>query len=42
MAIDIDDLNNINQPMVLDKREDNSSKRFSDSLSEVEKETGRK
>ena len=42
MAIDIDDLNNIDNPVVLDTREDNSSKRFSDSLSEVEKETERK
>lgn len=42
MAIDIDDLNNVDNPVVLDKREDNSSKRFSDSLSEVEKETARK
>ena len=42
MAIDIDDLNNVDNPVVLDKREDNSSKRFSDSLSEVEKETERK
>ena len=42
MAIDIDDLNNIDNPVVLDKQEDNSSKRFSDSLSEVEKETERK
>ena len=42
MAIDIDDLNNVDNPVVLDKREDNSSKRFSDSLSKVEKETERK
>ena len=43
MAIDIDDLNNIdNNPAVFDAQEDKSSKRFSDSLSEVEKETGRK
>ena len=42
MAIDIDDLNNVDNPVVLDKREDNSSKRFSDSLSEVEQETARK
>ena len=42
MAIDIDDLNNINNNVVLDKQEGNSSKRFSDSLSEVEKETERK
>jgi predicted RNA-binding protein with RPS1 domain len=42
MAIDIDDLNNINNNVVLDKQEGNSAKRFSDSLSEVEKETGRK
>ena len=42
MAIDIDDLNNTNNNVVLDKQEGNSSKRFSDSLSEVEKETERK
>ncbi len=42
MAIDIDDLNNINDNVVLDKQEGNSSKTFSDSLSEVEKETERK
>ena len=42
MAIDIDDLNNINNPVGSDKQDDNSSKRFSDSLSEVEKETERK
>ena len=42
MAIDIDDLNNINNNSVLDKQEDNSLKRFSDSLSEVKKETERK
>ena len=42
MAIDIDDLNNINNNVVFDKQEGNSSKRFSDSLSEVEKETERK
>ena len=42
MAIDIDDLKNIDNPVVLDKQEDNSSKRFSDSLSEVEKEDERK
>ena len=42
MAIDIDDLNNIDNPVVLGTRDDNSSKRFSDSLSEVEKETERK
>ena len=42
MAIDIDELDNIDKPLVLDKREDGSSKRFSDSLSEVEKETERK
>ena len=37
MAIDIDDLNNIDNPVVLGAREENSSKRFSDSLSEVER-----
>ena len=42
MAIDIDDLNNIDNPVVLGTGDDNSSKRFSDSLSEVEKETERK
>ena len=42
MAIDIDDLNNINNNVVLDKKEGSTSKRFSDSLSEVEKETERK
>ena len=42
MAIDIDDLNNIDNPVFLDKREDNSLKSFSDSLSQVEKETERK
>ena len=42
MAIDIDDLKNIDEPVILDAREDNSSKRFSDSLSEVEKEAERK
>ena len=42
MAIDIDDLKNIDNPMVLGTGEDNSSKRFSDSLSEVEKEAERK
>ena len=42
MAIDIDDLKNIDNPVVLDAQEDSSSKRFSDSLSEVEKETERK
>jgi len=42
MAIDIDDLNNIDSPAVLDEQGDNSSKRFSDSLSAVEKETERK
>ena len=41
MAIDIDDLNNIDNPVVLDKREDNSSKRFSDSLSEVERKNNK-
>ena len=42
MAIDIDDLKNIDNPMVLGTGEDKSSKRFSDSLSEVEKEAERK
>ena len=42
MAIDIDDLNNIDNPVFLDRREDNSLKSFSDSLSQVEKETERK
>tara|TARA_B100002019_G_scaffold276412_1_gene275215 strand:- start:20 stop:292 length:273 start_codon:yes stop_codon:yes gene_type:complete len=42
MAIDIDDLKNIDNPTVLGTGEDNSSKRFSDSLSEVEKEAERK
>jgi len=42
MAIDIDDLNNIDNPVVLGTGDDNSSKRFSDSLSEVEKEAERK
>ena len=42
MAINIDDLKNIENPMVLGAGEDNSSKRFSDSLSEVEKEAERK
>ena len=42
MAIDIDDLKNIDKPVILDAQEDNSSKRFSDSLSEVEKEAERK
>ena len=42
MAIDIDDLKNIDESVILDAREDNSSKRFSDSLSEVEKEAERK
>ena len=41
-AIDIDDLNNIDNTVDLEAREENSSKRFSDSLSEVEKETVRK
>ena len=41
MAIDIDDLNNIDNPVVWINRK-NPSKRFSDSLSEVEKETERK
>ena len=42
MAIDIDDLKNIDKPVILDAQEDSSSKRFSDSLSEVEKEAERK
>lgn len=42
MAIDIDDLKNIDKPVILDAPEDSSSKRFSDSLSEVEKEAERK
>ena len=41
-AIDIDDLNNIDNTVDLEAREEDSSKRFSDSLSEVEKETVRK
>ena len=41
MAIDIDDLNNIDNPIVLDSQEDNSSKRFSDSLSEVERKNSK-
>ena len=41
MAIDIDDLKNIDNPVVLDKQEDNSSKRFSDSLSEVERKNNK-
>ena len=42
MAIDIDDLKNSDKPVILDAQEDSSSKRFSDSLSEVEKEAERK
>ena len=42
MAINIDDLSTINNNVVLDKKEGNSSKSFSDSLSEVEKESKRK
>lgn len=42
MAIDIDDLKNIDKPVILNAKEDSSSKRFSDSLSEVEKEAERK
>ena len=42
MAIDIDDLKNTDKPVILDAQEDSSSKRFSDSLSEVEKEAERK
>ena len=42
MAIDIDDLKNIDKPAILNVREDSSSKSFSDSLSEVEKEAERK
>ena len=41
MPIDIDDLNNIDNSMVLDTPEDNSSKRFSDSLSEVERKNNK-
>jgi hypothetical protein len=41
MAIDIDDLNNVDNPVVLDKREDSPSKRFSDSLSEVERKNNK-
>ena len=41
-AIDIDDLKNIDKPVILNAQEDITSKRFSDSLSEVEKETERK
>ena len=42
MAIDIDDLKNIDKPVIFDSQEDSSSKSFSDSLSEVEKEAERK
>ena len=42
MAIDIDDLKNTDKPVILDAQEDSSSKTFSDSLSDVEKETERK
>ena len=42
MAIDIDDLKNSDKPVILDAQEDSSSKRFSDSLSDVEKETERR
>ena len=42
MAIDIDDLKNIDKPAILNVQEDSSSKSFSDSLSEVEKEAERK
>ncbi len=41
MAIDIDDLNNIEDPVVLETQEDDSSKRFSDSLSEVERKNNK-
>ena len=41
MAIDIDDLNNIDNPVVLDAREESSSKMFSDSLSEVERKNNK-
>ena len=41
MAIDIDDLNNIDNPVVLDEPEDKSSKRFADSLSEVERKNNK-
>ena len=39
MAIDIDDLNKFDDPVVLNPGEGNSTKKFSDSLSEVKKET---
>ena len=42
MAINIDDLKNIDKPAILNVQEDSSSKSFSDSLSEVEKEAERK
>ena len=42
MAINIDDLSTINNNVVLDKQKGDSSKSFSDSLSEVEKETEQK
>ena len=42
VAIDIDDLSYIDNAVGFEAREDNSSKKFSDSLSEVEKETERK
>ena len=42
LAIDIDDLKNIDKPVILDAQEDSASIRFSDSLSEVEKEADRK
>jgi len=42
MAIHIDDLKNIDKPAILNVQEDSSSKSFSDSLSEVEKEAERK
>jgi len=42
MAIDIDDLKNIDKPAILNVQEDRKSKSFSDSLSEVEKEAERK
>ncbi len=42
LAIDIDDLNNNDNPVGSGILENNSSKRFSDSLSDVEKKTERK
>ncbi len=42
MAIDIDDLKILTNLLILNAQEDSPSKRFSDSLSEVEKEAERK